>query len=138
MDTLIQILTYLFPAGVGSFITWIFARDVYQAKKRKEVHDIYQEMYNDVSVTLANIQDENKKLHRAVARLEKAVRLATMCRHWPDCPMRDELPEPERVDTEKQQRQPATKKRARADPGTRAHEPGDDGDTAAGHEDAPC
>lgn len=124
MFTLIQILGILFPAGAGSFITWMFSRRLYRAKKRKEVHDIYQVMYDDVCATLTQMQDENKKLYVAVDRLERAVTKATVCNHWDDCPMRDELQEQGTNHAVKpHHRQPANKKKSRVDSGTSATQP---------------
>lgn len=71
MDVFMQILTMLFPAGIGSIVTWMFSRNLYRAKKKKEVHDIYQVMYNDVCTTLTHIKDENRKLYQIVERFEK-------------------------------------------------------------------
>lgn len=88
-----QILAMLFPAGIGSIVTWMFSRNLYRAKKKKEVHDIYQVMYNDVCTTLTHIKDENRKLYQIVERFEKAVLKATDCCYWDDCPMRHELQE---------------------------------------------
>ena len=93
MDMFMQILAMLFPAGLGSIITWMFSRNLYRAKKKKEVHDIYQVMYNDVCTTLTHIKDENRKLYQIVERFEKAVLKATDCCYWDDCPMRHELQE---------------------------------------------
>ena len=93
MDVFMQILTMLFPAGIGSIVTWMFSRNLYRAKKKKEVHDIYQVMYNDVCTTLTHIKDENRKLYQIVERFEKAVLKATDCCYWDDCPMRHELQE---------------------------------------------
>ena len=93
MDMFMQILAMLFPAGIGSIVTWIFSRNLYRAKKKKEVHDIYQVMYNDVCTTLTHIKDENRKLYQIVERFEKAVLKATDCCYWDDCPMRHELQE---------------------------------------------
>ena len=93
MDMFMQILAMLFPAGLGSIITWMFSRNLYRAKKKKEVHDIYQVMYNDVCTTLTHIKDENRKLYQIVERFEKAVLKATDCFYWDDCPMRHELQE---------------------------------------------
>ncbi len=127
MNTLMEIFSYLFPTGVGSAITWVYSRNVYRARKRKEVHDIYQEMYNDVCTTLTKNQDENRKLYRAIARLEKAVTQATVCRHWPDCPVRDELQESRRRIVGELDGQPPPKKKSRVRAAPRPDEPGHTG-----------
>ena len=93
MDMFMQILAMLSPAGIGSTVTWMFSRNLYRAKKKKEVHDIYQVMYDDVCTTLTHIKDENRKLYQIVERFEKAVLRATDCCYWDDCPMRHELQE---------------------------------------------
>lgn len=93
MDMFMQIVAMLFPAGIGSLVTWMFSRNLYRAKKKKEVHDIYQVMYDDVCATLTHIKDENRKLYQIVERFEKAVLKATDCCYWDDCPMRHELQE---------------------------------------------
>lgn len=126
MDAFMQIVTLLFPAGVGSIITWMCSRNLYRAKKKKELHDIYQVMYNDVCTTLTHIKDENRKLYQIVERFEKAVLKATDCCYWDDCPMRHELQESaEFANAVKLSgRQPANTKKSRAKARSGAAKPG--------------
>lgn len=93
METIRQIIEMIFPAGIGTAIGWLLSRKVYFAKNEAQIHDIYKKMYDDVATTLTKMQDENKKLYKAIARLERAVNRATSCRLWPDCPIAGELQE---------------------------------------------
>ncbi len=94
-EQIIQILQWLIPiGGLGSAVTWMVRRDTRKDRTAKERNDIYKAMYDNLSDTLIELQNENKKLYRAIARLERAVTRATGCRHYDDCPMRDELQEP--------------------------------------------
>lgn len=125
MDTLIQVFGYLFPTGIGTCLGWIFSRNVYQAKKKKQVHDIYQQMYDDVCATLEEQQNENKKLYKAVTRLEKAITKATACKHFADCPVRGELQEQQGTGLKQKRRKSEAKRKTGNDIRARPGEPGD-------------
>lgn len=95
-DTILQIIQWLIPiGGLGSVMAWVVKRDTRKDRAIKEKNDIYKEMYDNLSGTLMDLQNENKKLYRAIARLERAVTRATTCRHYGDCPMRIELQDAE-------------------------------------------
>lgn len=95
-DTLLQIIQWLIPiGGLGSVMAWVVKRDTRKDRAIKEKNDIYKEMYDNLSGTLMDLQNENKKLYRAIARLERAVTRAVTCRHYGDCPMRIELQDAE-------------------------------------------
>ena len=115
---LLQILTWLVPSGtVGVVAGWFASKTLRSARTAKEVHDTYHKLYNDVSETLIQIQNDNKELIKAVRLLNRKMERATRCRHYYQCPLRDELSKSEGISAKgKQTGQPRTKKNARADP----------------------
>ena len=52
METILQILQWAIPSGLGTAIGWFWNRRVNQAKAKKEIHDTFKQMYEDVSSTL--------------------------------------------------------------------------------------
>jgi hypothetical protein len=92
-------------------------------KTTKEIHDTYKTMYEDLDETLIKLQDENKKLQKAVGRLERVISLAYTCRYYGDCPMRDEL-QRQKADAKPRGRNKSTTNRQR-EPGGRADHEGD-------------
>lgn len=123
MDLVMQILQWLVPVGsAGTILGYIFYRDLRKAREVKEKNDIYKEMYDNISGTLLELQNENKRLYKAVRQLNQTIQKATACPHFGSCPMRDELQKLERSDTEPSVRQPAKRKKIRADPDAGASE----------------
>ena len=116
-DLIIQILQWLIPVGsAGTVLGWIFYRDLRKAREAKEKNDIYKDMYDNISGTLIELQNENKRLYKAVRQLNQTIQKATSCVHFADCPMRDELQKSERSDSDFQFRQSEKRKKIRADP----------------------
>lgn len=93
-DFIWQIAQWLVPAGgLGAVAVWLTSWVIRNTRTAKEVHDTYKTMYEDIQGTLIELQNENKKLYKAVSKLERAVSKATTCRYFADCPMRGELQE---------------------------------------------
>lgn len=105
-DFILQLLNWGFPSGcIGVAIGWFFNRKAHNAEAAKKVHDIYKQMYDDVSAKLLEMQKENGKLQelvekaweesselrRAVNRLTRALSRAKSCLYSDDCPVIDEL-----------------------------------------------
>lgn len=129
-ETIMQILQWIIPVGgFGTVVGWIIHRDTRKARDAKERNDIYKEMYDNISGTLIELQNENKRLYKAVQRLNQTIQKAVGCPHYAACPMRDELQKSERIDTEPRHRQPGGRKKIRDDPGSRSPEPGGADDT---------
>ena len=87
---------------VETFETWddVWNAYVIQAKNLLRHAFIQQKNINRLREELIKTQDENRKVYRDVARLERAVskleraiNKATGCRHFDDCPIRNELSE---------------------------------------------
>lgn len=141
MDLVMQILQWLIPTGgILTLFGWIRQRDTRKERVAKEKNDIYKEMYDNISGTLLELQNENKRLYKAVRQLNQTIQKATACPHYGECPMRDELQKLERIDAEQPVRQPAKRKKIRADPAADSPEfyqnDGSDfgtGGTARGH-----
>lgn len=93
-ELLLSLLQWLVPAGgLGAVAVWITNRTLRATRTNKEVHNAYKAMYEDVQATLLTLQNENKKLYKAVNRLERTIARASACPHWGDCPIRNELQE---------------------------------------------
>lgn len=87
-----NILQWLIPSGaLGTVIVWLTNKTIRNLRTVKEIHDTYKVMYEDLRNTMLEIQGDNKKLQRAVSRLERAVSKVNTCRHYPNCPVNIEL-----------------------------------------------
>lgn len=106
METILQILQWAIPSGgIGAAITWIVNRKANQAKSKKEIHDTFKKMYEDVSDLLLKMQNENEELHatvndllekdaltrRALNRLSRAIEAIPLCEYHAQCPVLCEL-----------------------------------------------
>lgn len=142
MDTLMQILGSLFPAGlgaaIGTAIGWFFNRRLSKARNGGDIDAAYMDNIQNLRSDLLNSINENRKLYRAVARLDRTVARATACRHWNDCPIRDELQKPgaDGDNLPAPDRQSAKQKRVRAPTraGTAQRGNHEVSDGAAGHD----
>lgn len=134
-DLIMQILQWLVPSGIaGSLWAWLENNKVIAAKER---NDAYKEMYDNLSGTLIDLQNENIKLYKAVRELNRTIQRASTCKHYADCPIRSELQKSGTIDPERpQRRQPAKQKRVRSPSGARSAQRGEDGfsDEAAGND----
>ena len=93
-ETIIEILQWLIPTGtLGGLLAWFTNKIIRNTRTVKEVHDTYKEMYENTQGTLLELQNDNKRLYRAVSKLERTISKATACRYFADCPMRSELQE---------------------------------------------
>ncbi|MBR8726485.1 hypothetical protein [Bacteroides pyogenes] len=91
-ETLSTILQWLLPAGgLGSVIVWLTNKTLRNARTTKEVHETYKILYENIQQTLIELQDENKKMYKAMGKLERAVNRASVCRYYEHCPVRVEL-----------------------------------------------
>ena len=92
MENITSILQWLIPSGgLGAIVVWLFSKTLRQIRTTKEVHDTYKHLYENIQGTLLDLQDENKKLYKAVSKLERAISRASTCRYFDACPIRDEL-----------------------------------------------
>lgn len=126
-----QLLGSLFPAGlgaaIGTAIGWFFNRRLSKARNGGDVDAAYMDNIQNLRSDLLNSINENRKLYRAVARLDRTVARATTCRHWADCPIRNELQKSGADDNiQPVKRQPAQRKRIRADTAARTAQRGQD------------
>ena len=66
-ETLTDILQWLIPSGsLGAVVVWLTNKTLRNLRTAKEIHDTYKKMYEDVQVTLVEMQGDNKKLYRAI------------------------------------------------------------------------
>ena len=136
-----QIFGLLSSTTVGAIFGWIVNRRLSKARKGGDIDAAYLDNINMLREELIKIQDENRKLYRAIARLDRTVAKATSCRHWDDCPIRNELQKSGTDDRlQPIKRQPAQRKRIRADTATRSPQYSEDcfsdrnaGDDTGGH-----
>jgi chromosome segregation ATPase len=127
MEMLTSILQWLIPAGgLGTVVAWIFSKTLRQLRTTKEVHDTYKQLYENIKSTLTDLQDENKKLYRAVSKLERVISRASTCRHYfSDCPIKHELLREQEDGTKSKNRkrqhtsQGSEAEQIRADPGVK-------------------
>lgn len=126
-ELITQILQWLLPSGfVGSLWVWLRHKENRKVLAAKERSDAYKEMYDNLSGTLIDLQNENIKLYKAVRELNRTIQKASTCKHYADCPIRSELQKSGQIDTERpQRRQPAKPKAIRAPTGTRSAQRGD-------------
>lgn len=124
-----QILQWLVPSGIaGSLWAWLRHRENSKVIAAKERNDAYKEMYDNLSGTLIDLQNENIKLYKAVRELNRTIQKASTCRHYADCPIRSELQKSGTIDTERTPyRQPGKQKRVRSPSAARSAQRGDDG-----------
>lgn len=132
-----QILQWLVPSGIaGSLWAWLRHRENNKVIAAKERNDAYKEMYDNLSGTLIDLQNENIKLYKAVRELNRTIQRASTCKHYADCPIRGELQKSGADDhIQPVKRQSAQRKRIRADTATRSAQRGEDG---VSNEDAGC
>jgi hypothetical protein len=113
-ETIIEILQWLIPTGtLGGLLAWFTNKVIRNTRTVKEVHDTYKEMYENTQGTLLELQNDNKRLYRAVSKLERTISKATTCVHYNVCPLRSELQEQTGDDTNdiRPIRQPAKRKK---------------------------
>lgn len=127
-ELITQILQWLIPSGfIGSFWVWLRHKENRKVLAAKERNDTYKEMYDNLSGTLIDLQNENIKLYKAVRELNRTIQRASTCKHYADCPIRSELQKSGTIDTDRQRhRQPAKQKRVRASTGTGTTQHGED------------
>ena len=120
-------------------LSWWLNKKLRKAKSAKEIQDVYKTMYENLESTILKFQDENQKLYRAVARLERAVTKATTCKHYNDCPIREQLQEHRNSDSDpgSTQRHVAGKKKRTADANACPPQPDDTGTAAATASESP-
>jgi hypothetical protein len=122
MEWLSNILEWLIPSGaLGTIAIWLTSKTVRAVRTTKEVHDTYKDMYDDIRSTLIDLQNENEKLYRAVARLERVLARAYTCRYYGTCPMRDEL-QRQKADTKPRRRSKQSTNRQREPDGRKTDE----------------
>lgn len=73
-DLIMQILQWLVPSGIaGSLWAWLRHRENNKVLAAKERNDAYKEMYDNLSGTLIDLQNENIKLYKAVRELNRTI-----------------------------------------------------------------
>lgn len=102
----LELLKWLLPSGcIVTLCGYILRRRVNQAQRRREVESIYKTMYEETKKSMLDLMkeikqlkeeqtkrdEENRKLYRAISRLERAVSLVSTCQHYDDCPVKHEL-----------------------------------------------
>lgn len=123
MNSMDELWNILAAAGSGGllvqFFNWLRNRKLSKARQGSDIDTAYLDNINILREELIKIQDENRKLYRAIARLDRTVARATSCRHWDDCPIRNELQKSGADDSiHPSKRHPAGRKRIRADTAT--------------------
>ena len=106
METILQILQWIIPSGgLGVVGGWFLNRRVSQARSKKDIHDTFKQMYEDVSVLLLAMQKKNEELNeqinelkeenvrtrRTTNRLTRAIEAIPLCDYHSQCPVLSEL-----------------------------------------------
>lgn len=92
MDNLISILQWVIPSGgLGAVIAWFASKTIRNTRTKKEVHDTYKTLYEHISVTLENLQDEVDNLHKEIGRFRRSIAKMYNCSYYPNCPVQHEL-----------------------------------------------
>ncbi len=92
MDNLISILQWVIPSGgLGAVIAWFTSKTIRNIRTKKEEHDTYKVLYDDISETLKTLQDEMGNLHKELGRFRRAISKIYGCRYYPNCPVQHEL-----------------------------------------------
>lgn len=92
MDTLTNILQWVIPSGgLGAVIAWFTSKTIRNIRTKKEEHDTYKVLYDDISETLKTLQDEMGNLHKELGRFRRAISKIYGCRYYPNCPVQHEL-----------------------------------------------
>lgn len=127
-ELITQILQWLLPSGfIGSLWVWLRHRENRKVLAAKERNDTYKEMYDNLSDTIIDLQNENIKLYKAVRELNSTIQRASTCKYYVDCPIRNELQKSGTIGAERtQRRQSAKRKTIRAPARTGAAEHGED------------
>lgn len=94
VDSILQILECLFgPGCFAAYWVWMKNKENRKLEASKQRDDTYKQMYDNLSGTLIDLQNENIKLYKAVRELNRTIQKATACPHYRDCPLRGELQE---------------------------------------------
>lgn len=112
-ELITQILQWLIPSGfIGSFWVWLKHKENRKILAAKERNDVYKEMYDNLSETLIELQNENIKLYDAVRELNSTIQSASTCKHYADCPIRSKLQKSGAIDADffLRRQQPGRKK----------------------------
>lgn len=105
MDAFIRILEWLIPAGgIAGGLTWLLNKTLRNLRTTKEIHDTYKTLYEQISKTILQLQDEVSDLHRELGRFRRAVSKASACRYYDNCPVQHELLREQKVDTKPKDR----------------------------------
>jgi hypothetical protein len=113
METVTAILQWLIPAGgIGSVVAWLTSRTLRNVRKKKEISDTYKTLYENISETLINVEDELAEIHKEMGKLRRAIARAPSCRYYDNCPVQHELQREQKGDGK-----PKGRKRQRAGQG---------------------
>lgn len=129
MELIWNIVTYVLPTGAAvQLLNWLRTRKLAKARQAGDIDAAYLDNINLLRQELIKIQDENRKLYRAIARLDRTVAKATGCSHWGDCPVRSELQKskPDNNPQPPHKRHTAKPPSIRPDPDASAPQPGAD------------
>lgn len=91
MDWTYLITSVLSSTGVVALVQWLFNRRLYNAKAKRDEESVWREMYESNSEAILNLNEENRKLRLAFARVERMAYKALACRYYDNCPIRFEL-----------------------------------------------
>lgn len=115
MELVYEVLAYALPSGfVGSVVTWLLNRQRLKVSVRKEEHDAFKHMYDDLKDEVYELRKEYGQLQAAYNRLQmqynrlyRIIGNIARCDFYDSCPVRGELSKFDAQYREKGFRQPA-------------------------------
>lgn len=91
-EALISVLQWLIPSGgLGAALIWLTNKTLRNLRTAKEVHDTYKVMYENVQVTLVEIQNEKREMFKRMSWYERAINRCYSCKYDAVCPAIFEL-----------------------------------------------
>lgn len=92
MDWTYLLTSVLSSTAVVTFVQYLFNRRLYNAKSKRDEEGVWREMYESNNQAILELNEENRKLRLAFARVERMAYKALSCRFYDDhCPIRAEL-----------------------------------------------
>jgi hypothetical protein len=125
------LVSALSGGGLVQLLNWWRQRRLQQARSGTDIDAAYMDNIQNLRSDLMKSIDENRKLYRAIARLDRTLARASACRYWEHCPVRIELQKSGKVsdltaDAAEPDRKPKHTHTARGDPRGRTAQPGGD------------
>lgn len=91
MEQIFEIAQWVITGVLSPVVLWLVHRQAREVRTKKEIHDTYKQMYEDVSKALIQTRNDNEKIFEKLGKLEQAVSMAASCPHYAICPVTAKL-----------------------------------------------